>query len=233
MIEVSVVMPCLNEVRTVGTCVTKALETLAAYGISGEVIVADNGSVDGSPEIAAELGARVVIVRQRGYGSALLGGIQAAQGRYVIMGDADASYDFGEIPRFLERLRSGCELVMGNRFLGEIRPGAMPLTHRYLGNPLLTGIGRLFFKAPVGDFHCGIRGFLKDAIGRLTLRSTGMEFASEMVVKATLHKLRIAEVPVSLSPAGRDRPSHLRAWHDGWRHLRSMFFLGLRGVTSE
>ena len=230
MIEVSVVMPCLNEARTVGTCVARALETFGADGITGEVIVADNGSTDGSREIAAKFGARVVVVRQRGYGSVLLGGIEAARGHYVIMGDADGSYDFAEIPRFLEQLRAGYELVMGNRFLGGIQKGAMPPLHRYLGNPVLTGIGRLFSKASVGDFHCGIRGFSKRAIGRLALCSTGMEFASEMVMKASLQKLRITKIPVSLSPDGRDRPPHLRRWNDGWRHLRLMLLLHLNRI---
>ncbi len=196
--------------------------------IRGEVVVADNGSTDGSREIAAQHGARVVEVSQKGYGSALMGGIAAARGTYVIMGDADDSYDFSHLPRFLEKLRQGCDLVMGNRFQGKIFPGAMPPLHRYLGNPVLSGIGRLFFRSPCRDFHCGLRGFNKEAIVRLDLRTTGMEFASEMVVKATIYGLRIAEAPTTLSPDGRSHPPHLRSWRDGWRHLRFLLLYSPR-----
>lgn len=219
-LELSVVMPCLNEAETVGTCVKKAQQTLYKHNIAGEVIVADNGSTDGSQTIAAQMGARVICVSTKGYGSALISGIAAARGQYVIMGDADDSYDFTALMPFLTKLREGYHLVMGNRFKGGIKPGAMPFLHRYLGNPVLSGIGRLFFGAPCGDFHCGMRGFSKAAVERISLQTTGMEFASEMVVKANLNKLRITEVPTTLSPDGRSRPPHLRSWRDGWRHLR-------------
>jgi glycosyltransferase involved in cell wall biosynthesis len=222
-VELSVVMPCLNEAETLGTCVQKALNALAEANVAGEVIVADNGSTDGSPEIAERLGARVVRVKRKGYGSALMGGIAVASGRYIVMGDADNSYDFAHIPLFLEQLRAGADLVMGNRFRGGIQKDAMPALHQYLGNPALTWIGRLFFHSPVGDFYCGLRGFRKDAYEQMDLRTTGMEFATEMVVKATVLNLRIAEVPTTLSPEGRSRPPHLRTWRDGWRTLR--FFL--------
>jgi len=222
-IELSVVMPCLNEAETVGRCIAKAQRALRESGIDGEVIVADNGSTDGSREIAERLGARVVRVSAKGYGNALMGGIAAASGKYVVMGDSDDSYDFAQLGRFLEKLRAGADLVMGNRFRGGIQHNAMPPLHRYLGNPALTRIGRLFFHSPVGDFYCGIRGFRKDAYEKMALRTTGMEFATEMVVKATLLNLRIAEVPTTLSPDGRSRPPHLRTWRDGWRTLR--FFL--------
>ena len=217
-IELSVIMPCLNEALTLAVCVRRAQETLAKHGIRGEVIVGDNGSTDGSQAIARALGACVIDVPQRGYGAALLGAIAAARGKYILMGDSDASYDFGEIPAFLHKLREGFELVMGNRFAGSIKPGAMPWKNRYLGNPVLTGLGRLFFRTPIRDFHCGIRAFEKAAIERIDLRSTGMEFASEMIVRATLAKLRIEEVPTILRPDGRTRPPHLRSWRDGWRH---------------
>ncbi len=226
--EVSVVMPCLNEAETLERCITKALQAFREHHLSGEVVVADNGSTDGSPAIAARLGARVVHVPQVGYGNALAGGIAAARGRFIIMSDADESYDFLDLVRFLQRLRQGYDLVMGNRFLGEARPGAMPPLHRYVGNPLLTGIGRLFFHSPCGDFHCGLRGFSKDAIMKLDLKTTGMECASEMVVKATLHGLRITELPTTLSPSGRSRPPHLRTWRDGWRHLRFLLLYSPR-----
>jgi len=222
-VEVSVVMPCLNEAQTVGTCIEKAQQAFREGGIAGEVIVADNGSTDGSQEIASRLGARVVPVKERGYGSALMGGIAAATGKYIIMGDADDSYDFGHIPRFLEELRAGDDLVMGNRFRGGILPGAMPPLHRYFGNPALTRIGRLFFGGSSGDFYCGLRGFSKRAYEKMDLRTKGMEFATEMVVKANLLGMKIGEVPTTLSPDGRGRPPHLRTWRDGWRTLR--FFL--------
>lgn len=227
-LELSVVLPCLNEAETLGGCIEQAERVMEENGIPGEVIVADNGSTDRSREIAERMNARLIRVDERGYGSALAGGIGAARGRYVIMGDADESYDFSHIPRFLEKLRDGYELVMGNRFRGGIEPGAMPTLHKYLGNPILTGIGRLFFGCPSGDFHCGLRAFNRDAITRLDLRTTGMEFASEMVVKATLHGLRIAEVPTTLSPDGRGRSPHLRSWRDGWRHLRFMLLYSPR-----
>jgi len=222
-VEVSVVMPCLNEAETLEICIRKAQRALCDADLVGEIIVADNGSTDGSVEIAERMGARVVNVRAKGYGNALMGGIGDARGEYVVMGDADDSYDFGHIPRFVERLRNGADVVMGNRFRGGIQKDAMPALHRYFGNPLLTRIGRLFFRSPVGDFYCGLRGFRKDAYERMGLRTTGMEFATEMVVKSTLLKLRIAEVPTTLSPDGRKRPPHLRTWRDGWRTLR--FFL--------
>jgi hypothetical protein len=224
-VEVSVVMPCLNEARTVGRCVDKAVAALQKMGVRGEVIVADNGSSDGSPAIATEHGAWVVHVEQRGYGSALQAGIAAARGRYVIMGDADDSYDFSDLYPFVERLRSGDELVMGNRFRGGIRPGAMPWLHRYVGNPVLTGILNLFFRTPIRDAHCGLRAFRKDAYERLNLSASGMEFASEMVVRASLHGQRISEVPIVLHPDGRDRPPHLRSFRDGWRHLRFLLLM--------
>ncbi len=226
--ELSVVLPCLNERETVGLCVRKAVEALAASGIAGEVIVADNGSSDGSPEIARAAGARVIAVEARGYGSALRGGIEAAAGEFVLMADADNSYDLGHVPRFLEPLRSGADLVMGNRFRGGIADRAMPFSHRYLGNPLLSGLGRLFFKSPCADFHCGMRAFRKAQVERMDLRSTGMEFASEMVVKAGLLGMKIAEVPTTLSPDGRGRPPHLRTWRDGWRHLRFLLMYSPR-----
>jgi glycosyltransferase involved in cell wall biosynthesis len=224
-IEVSVVMPCLNEARTVGLCVAKARACLDKLGVRGEIIVADNGSTDGSQDIARAHGARVVDVARKGYGSALQGGIAAARGRYIIMGDADDSYDFTRLEPFVEKLRQGDELVMGNRFKGGIKPGAMPWLHRYIGNPVLTGILNLFFHTPIRDAHCGLRGFRKDAYERLRLTTTGMEFASEMVVKASLAKLKISEVPTTLSPDGRDRPPHLRSFRDGWRHLRFLLLM--------
>jgi glycosyltransferase involved in cell wall biosynthesis len=201
---------------------------LRENSIDGEIVIADNGSTDGSQKLAEDLGARVVSVDSRGYGSALMGGITAARGKYIIMGDSDDSYDFSNLQPFIEKLREGYDLVMGNRFQGGIKSGAMPPSHRYLGNPVLTAIGRLFFQSPCGDFHCGLRGFSKNAIARLDLRTTGMEFASEMVVKATLHKLRIAEVPTTLSPDGRSTPPHLRTWRDGWRHLRFLLLYSPR-----
>lgn len=218
--ELTILMPCLNEARTVQTCVAKARAFLQEARIEGEVLVADNGSTDGSQALAQEAGARVVDVPQRGYGAALIAGIQAARGRFVIMGDADDSYDFRALGAYVTELRQGAELVMGNRFRGGIEPGAMPFLHRYLGNPVLSFIGRLFFRTGIRDFHCGLRGFSREAIGRLGLVSPGMEFASEMVAKAALSRLRIAEVPTTLRPDGRGRPPHLRTWRDGWRHLR-------------
>ncbi|MBD2178015.1 glycosyltransferase family 2 protein [Pseudanabaena sp. FACHB-1998] len=213
-------MPCLNEAETLATCIQKAQNYFIQNHINGEVLIADNGSNDGSQEIATQLGARVVHIKEKGYGSALQGGIAAARGDYIIMGDADDSYDFSDLTLFIDELQKGYDLVMGNRFKGGIKKGAMPPLHRYLGNPVLTWIGRLFFTSPCGDFHCGLRGFRKDAIESLDLRTTGMEFASEMVVKASLHKMKMTEVPIILYPDGRSRPPHLRSWRDGWRHLR-------------
>lgn len=227
-VEVSVVMPCLNEAETLGICIGKAQNTLRDLGISAEIIVADNGSTDGSREIAERMGARLVPVTLKGYGSALQGGISAARGKFIVMGDADDSYDFTQVGKFVEKLREGFDLVMGNRFQGGIQRGAMPAIHQYFGNPLLTGIGRLFFKSPCKDFQCGLRAFRKDAIQRLGLRTMGMEFASEMVVKATLYGLRVGEIPTRLSPDGRSRPPHLRTWRDGWRYLRFMLLYSPR-----
>lgn len=218
--ELTILMPCLNEERTLATCIAKALRFLADAGIAGEVLIADNGSTDASVSVAQAAGARVVNVPAKGYGSALRGGIEAAQGTYIIMGDADDSYDFSRLQPFVDALRQGNDLVMGNRFKGGIRPGAMPFLHRYLGNPVLSFIGRLFFNIPIGDFHCGLRGFRRERIRALGLKTTGMEFASEMVVKSALAQLQIAEVPTVLSPDGRDRPPHLNTWRDGWRHLK-------------
>ncbi|WP_449385556.1 glycosyltransferase family 2 protein [Cellulomonas soli] len=218
--ELTILMPCLNEAETLETCIRKALGYLERAGIDGEVLIADNGSTDGSQAIATGLGARVVDIPEKGYGAALIGGIEAAAGRFVIMGDADDSYDFSSLDPFVEELRGGAQLVMGNRFRGGIEPGAMPPLHKYLGNPVLSGIGALFFKPGVRDFHCGLRGFDRAAVLGLGLRTSGMEFASEMVVKACLARLRIVEVPTTLKKDGRSRPPHLRSWHDGWRHLR-------------
>jgi len=218
--ELTVLMPCLNEAETVQACVAKALGFLARTGVKGEVLVADNGSTDGSQALAEAAGARVVGVFDKGYGAALLGGIKAANGRFVIMGDADDSYDFERLDGLLEELRAGAQLVMGNRFKGGVAKGAMPLLHRYLGNPVLSFLGRLFFRIPIGDFHCGLRGFSREAILTLGLKSPGMEFASEMVVKAALQDLRIAETPTTLKADGRTRRPHLKTWSDGWRHLR-------------
>jgi glycosyltransferase involved in cell wall biosynthesis len=220
--ELTILMPCLDEALTVETCIQKARAYLNKRGIAGEVLIADNGSSDGSQNLAIGAGARVIQVKDKGYGAALIGGIQAAKGRFVIMGDADDSYDFTDLDAFVDGLRRGFKLVMGNRFQGGIRPGAMPLLNRYLGNPALSFIGRSLFSSPIGDFHCGMRGFDRQAILELHLRSSGMEFASEMVIKASLARLKIAEVPTTLSPDGRQRAPHLRPWRDGWRHLRFM-----------
>jgi len=219
-VELTVLLPCLNEARTVATCVQAAHRFLAESGVSGEVLVADNGSTDGSQDLARQAGARVIQVPRRGYGAALLAGIAAARGRHVIMGDSDDSYDFSALQAYVDLLRDGAQLVMGNRFRGGIAPGAMPPLHRYLGNPVLSFVGRLFFRVRIGDFHCGLRGFSRDAIQRLGLVSPGMEFASEMIAKAALAGLRLEEVPTTLRPDGRDRPPHLRTWRDGWQHLR-------------
>ncbi|HEU0182985.1 MAG TPA: glycosyltransferase family 2 protein [Agromyces mariniharenae] len=227
-IELSIVMPCLNEAETLATCIDKAQGYLARSGVVGEVVVADNGSTDGSQDIARAHGARVVDVPAKGYGSALLGGIEAARGEYVIMGDADDSYDFSRLDPFVERLRAGDELVMGNRFKGGIAEGAMPPLHKYLGNPVLSWIGRVLFRSPIGDFHCGLRGFNRRSILNLHLQTTGMEFASEVVVKSTLGGLRVSEVPTTLDKDGRSRPPHLRSWRDGWRHLRFLLIFSPR-----
>lgn len=226
--ELTILMPCLNEAETVAICVEKAIRFLTQNSISGEVIVADNGSTDGSQVLATEAGARVVAVPGRGYGAALRGGIAAASSSYIIMGDADDSYDFSSLTPMLEELRTGADLVMGNRFKGGIEPSAMPFLHRYLGNPVLSFLGRLFYRNSIGDFHCGLRGFRTVAIRELDLNSDGMEFASEMVVKSALHKLRISEVPVRLFRDGRTRPPHLRTWRDGWRHLRFLLLYSPR-----
>ena len=241
-------MPCLNEAETLEACIEEAKSFLKSSGVSGEILIADNGSTDGSIDIAEKSGARVTEVGSRGYGSALLGGIAAARGKYTIMGDADQSYDFSHLMPYRESLRDGFDLVMGNRFMGGIEPGAMPFLHRYLGNPVLSWLGRLFFKIPVGDFHCGLRGFNTDSIRSLNLNTTGMEFASELVVKSSLSNLRMCEVPTVLRQDGRTRPPHLRTWRDGWRHLvfllifspKWLFFypglaatlLGLLGVSA-
>ena len=226
--DLTILMPCLNEAETLATCIGKARGFLERTGISGEVVVADNGSTDGSREIAMAAGARVVDVPARGYGAALAAGIEAARGRWVIMGDADDSYNFAHLDGFVEALRAGKQLVMGNRFTGGIAPGAMPWHHRYIGNPVLSFLGRLFFRAKAGDFHCGLRGFEREAILGLNLRTSGMEFASEMLVKATLSGLRVAEVPTTLSQDGRSRPPHLRSFRDGWRHLRFLLLFSPR-----
>jgi glycosyltransferase involved in cell wall biosynthesis len=227
-LELTILMPCLNEVETLAVCIAKAQSYLNRSGVNGEVLIADNGSTDGSQELARTAGARVVDVAQKGYGAALAGGIDAALGRYVIMGDADDSYDFANLDRFVEKLREGYPLVMGNRFKGGIAPGAMPWHHRYIGNPVLSFLGRLFFGTKASDFHCGLRGFDRQAILDLNLRTTGMEFASEMLVKATLSGLKVAEVPTTLKPDGRSRPPHLRSFRDGWRHLRFLLLFSPR-----
>lgn len=221
-LELSILMPCLNEALTLPGCIRKAMAFLAEHHIDGEVVIADNGSTDGSVDLARACGARVVDVPIRGYGAALFVGAVASRGRFIIMGDSDGSYDFGNLSAFVKQLRNGHDLVMGNRFLGGIRPGAMPWKNRYIGNPILSGIGRLFFHSGIGDFHCGLRGFRRDAFTRMNLQTTGMEFASEMVIKATALRMKIAEVPTTLDKDGRDRPPHLRPWRDGWRHLRFM-----------
>src|SRR5712664_3732192 len=228
MTELTILMPCLNEAATVGRCVAKARGFLERAGIDGEVLIADNGSDDGSRMLAERAGARVIEVAERGYGAAVAGGIAAAHGRSIIMGDADDSYDFARLDGFVAKLREGYPLVMGNRFRGGIQKGAMPLLHRYLGNPVLSFVGRLLFGAKVGDFHCGLRGFDREAVSSLNLRTTGMEFASELVVKASLAGWRIAEVPTTLHPDGRGRPPHLRSWRDVWRHLRFLLLFSPR-----
>jgi hypothetical protein len=227
-VELTVVIPCLNEAETIAVCVDKARGAIASMGVTGEVVVADNGSTDGSREIAEVHGARVVPVAVRGYGAALQAGIRAAQGEYVIMADGDDSYALDDLKPFVEALRGGADLVMGNRFAGGIAPGAMPPLHRYVGNPVLSFIGRRMFRVPVGDFHCGMRGFRRDRVLDLDLTTTGMEFASEMVVRSAVSGLDIAEVPTKLRPDGRSRRPHLRTWRDGWRHLRFLLTLSPR-----
>ena len=226
--QLTILMPCLNEAETLALCINKANVWSSRSGIQTEVVIADNGSTDGSQAIAESLGARVIPVQQRGYGSALFHGAMAAKGEWIIMGDSDDSYDFGKLDAFVQKLQQGFDLVMGNRFLGGIAPGAMPWKNRYIGNPVLTWVGRVLFKCPAKDFHCGLRGFRKDAFLRMDLRTTGMEFASEMVIKANFFGMRIAEVPTTLSKDGRSRPPHLRPWRDGWRHLRFMLLFSPR-----
>lgn len=221
--ELTILMPCLNEAETLAICVRKARRFLSESGIDGEVLIADNGSSDGSQEIAANEGARVIHVEQKGYGSALIAGCNAALGQYVIMGDSDDSYDFLHLMSFVDKLRAGCDLVMGNRFAGGIEKGAMPFSHRYIGNPVLSFIGRLFFHSKIRDFHCGLRGYNRQSIANLNLKTTGMEYASEMVVMAELNGLRIEEVPTTLKKDGRSTPPHLRSFRDGWRHLKFLF----------
>jgi glycosyltransferase involved in cell wall biosynthesis len=221
-IELSIIMPCLNEAETLEPCIRKALAYLERAQIRGEVVIGDNGSTDGSQKIALACGARVVKIEQHGYGAALYGATLASRGRYIIMGDSDSSYDFSNLNPFVSKLREGYDLVMGNRFAGGIQQGAMPWKNRYIGNPILSAIGRIFFHSRAKDFHCGLRAYSRDAFARMDLRTTGMEFASEMVIKATLERMKIAEVPTTLSPDGRSRPPHLRPYRDGWRHLRFM-----------
>jgi glycosyltransferase involved in cell wall biosynthesis len=227
-VELTILMPCLNEAETLAICIRKAKAYRADSGVSGEILIADNGSTDGSQQIAQDEGARVVDIPARGYGAALIGGIDVARGTYTIMGDADDSYDFTKLGPFLEQLRAGSDLVMGNRFKGGIAPGAMPASHRYLGNPVLSWLGRLFFDIPIGDFHSGLRGFNTERIRALGLSTLGMEFASEMVVRSALARYKITEVPTTLAKDGRSRPPHLRTWHDGWRHLRFLLIYSPR-----
>lgn len=219
-IELSIVMPCLNEAETLKSCIDKAKQYLATSKVLGEIVIGDNGSTDGSQQIILDCGARLIQISEPGYGSALMGAFKAARGKYIIMGDSDDSYDFSHLGPFVDKLREGYDLIIGNRFTGEIKPNAMPMMNKYLGNPVLSSIARLFFRSEIGDFHCGLRGFNRASLLALDLKTTGMEFASEMIVAATIHHLKITEVPVVLSPDGRGRPSHLRPWRDGWRHLR-------------
>jgi glycosyltransferase involved in cell wall biosynthesis len=230
-VELTILMPCLNEAETLARCIEKARLGIARAGVPGEILIADNGSTDGSQAIAEKLGARVVPVREKGYGNALRGGIAAARGQWVLMGDADDSYDFSEADRFVKKFQEGYDLVMGCRLPvggGTILPGAMPWKNRWIGNPVLSSIGRLFFQCPAHDFHAGLRAFTKASLEQLELRTTGMEFASEMVIKATLKKFKIAEVPITLHRDGRSRPPHLKPWRDGWRHLRFMLIYSPR-----
>ena len=227
-VELTILMPCLNEEATIGICISKGFEFIRKNNIQGEILIADNGSTDQSIRIAEKLGARVVHVTEKGYGNALSAGINSALGKYIIMGDSDDSYDFTDLMTFLEKLREGYDLVMGNRFTGGIQEGAMPFLHRYIGNPVLSFIGRIFFRIPIRDFHCGLRGFNRDKILKIQLNTTGMEFASEMVVKSALNQLRITEVPTRLSKDGRDHQPHLNTWRDGWRHLRFLLIYSPR-----
>lgn len=227
-VELTILMPCLNEAETIASCISKAQRFLSAENIQGEILIADNGSTDGSRDIAISHGARVISVPTKGYGAVLKSGIAAAQGKFVIMGDADDSYDFFSLSPFIAKLREGYDLVMGNRFKGGILQGAMPLLNRYLGNPVLSWLGRIFFKSNIGDFHCGLRGFNRTSLQQLQLQGDGMEFASEMVVKATLKNFKITEVPTQLHPDGRSRRPHLRPWRDGWRHLRLLLLFSPR-----
>ena len=219
-IELSIVMPCLNEAETLKSCIDKAKKFMEENQINGEIVIGDNGSTDGSQQIVLDCGARLVEINEPGYGRVLMGAFHAARGKYIIMGDSDESYDFSHLGPFVDKLHEGYDLIIGNRFKGEIKPKAMPMMNQYLGNPVLSSIGRLFFRSEIGDFHCGLRGFNRASLLALDLKTTGMEFASEMIVASTIHHLRITEVPVVLSPDGRGRPSHLRPWRDGWRHLR-------------
>jgi len=228
LLELTILMPCLNEAETLASCIDEALAFLSSSSIRGEVLIADNSSSDESRAIAIDAGARVVVIDEPGYGSALRGGIAAARGRYVAMADADGSYDFSSLGPFIDQLRDGADLVIGNRFAGGIEPGAMPPLHRYLGNPVLSYVGRLFFHLKIKDFHCGLRAFDRQAILDLNLQTTGMEFASEMIVLAALAGLEITEIPTTLRPDGRSRPPHLRSWHDGWRHLRFLLLFSPR-----
>ena len=230
-IELSIVMPCLNEAETIARCIAKARLGIQRAGVRGEIVIADNGSTDGSQAIAEKFGVRIIPVKEKGYGSALRGGIQAASGKWIIMGDADDSYDFSDLTGFIKKFQAGSELVMGCRLPvggGTILPGAMPWKNRRLGNPALSFIGRFFFNCPAHDFHCGLRGFTRAAFEKMELQTTGMEFASEMVIKATLRKFKISEVPITLHPDGRSRPPHLKPWRDGWRHLRFMLLYSPR-----
>ena len=230
-LQLTILMPCLNEAETIARCIEKAKRGIERAGVPGEILIADNGSTDGSQAIAEKLGARVVAVKEKGYGNALRGGIAAARGKFILMGDADDSYDFSEADRFVNKFQEGYDLVMGCRLPvggGTILPGAMPWKNRWIGNPILSFIGRLFFKCPAHDFHAGLRAFTKDALERMELQTTGMEFASEMVIKATLKKFKIAEVPITLHKDGRSRPPHLKPWRDGWRHLRFMLLFSPR-----
>ena len=231
-IELTILMPCLNEAETIAICIEKAKRYLREHHIEGEVLISDNGSTDNSVSLAQKHGALVAHAPKRGYGEALKQGIKEARGTYIIMGDADDSYDFSSLADFMTKLRSGHDLVIGNRFKGGIAPGAMPMAHYYLGNPLLSFIGRLFFRSHIGDFHCGLRGFRREAIDGLGLTSSGMEFASEMIVKATLENLNICEIPTTLSPDGRSRPPHLRSWRDGRRHLAFLFLWAFKRPSS-
>src|SRR5271170_6378927 len=230
-VELTILMPCLNEAETLARCIEKAKLGIQRSGVRGEIVIADNGSTDGSQAIAEKLGVRLVPVKEKGYGAALIGGVRAASGKWIIMGDADGSYDFSDVNGFVKKFQAGDELIMGCRLPiggGTISPGAMPWKNRWIGNPVLSFIGRLFFKCPAHDFHAGLRGFTKTAFEKMDLQTTGMEFASEMVIKSTLKKLKITEVPVTLRPDGRSRPPHLKPWRDGWRHLRFMLLFSPR-----